>query len=37
MGQLWALLEGIWPVLTIALIGLVIVGEEIGRINRDGW
>lgn len=36
MAQLWALLEGVWPVLTIALIVLILVGEELGRLNRRG-
>ena len=37
MVQLWAWLEGIGPALTVGLIVIVIVGEAIGRVNRDGW
>lgn len=37
MGQLIAILNEFWAPLTMLLIGLVIVLEELGRVNRDGW
>lgn len=37
MIQLGALAIDLWALVTVGVVVLVIVGEAIGRVNRDGW